>query len=152
LLIEAFKRAEVSNTRLVIVGQGNQLDQLRGIAGKDMLLPGFAERPEEWLATFDCFVSAARDEPFGLVLLEAMQVGLPILATASKGASHLAEVIGTPLVPVGDIDALASGIREFVASRPARRIYPMERFGIEAKLAEIEAFYRKELAGLVVRK
>jgi len=148
LLIEAFQQANLPNAHLVIIGQGSQLDKLRRKMIKNVLLPGFADRPEEWLATFDCFVSAARDEPFGLVMLEAMQAGLPILASASQGARHLADVIATPLLPIGDVNALAARLSEWAATRPARRSYPMQRFSIESKLGEIEAVYRRELARL----
>ena len=148
LLIEAFQQTNLPNAHLVIIGQGSQLDKLRRKMVKNVLLPGFADRPEEWLATFDCFVSAARDEPFGLVMLEAMQAGLPILASASQGARHLAEVIATPLLPIGDVNALAAALSEWAAARPARCSYPMQRFSIESKLGEIEAVYRRELARL----
>jgi len=148
LLIEAFQQANLSNVYLVVIGQGSQLDKLRRKRVKNVLLPGFADRPEEWLATFDCFVSAARDEPFGLVMLEAMQAGLPILASASQGARHLADVIGTPLLPIADVNALATKLSEWATARPARRTYPMQRFSIESKLSEIEAVYRRELLRL----
>jgi glycosyltransferase involved in cell wall biosynthesis len=148
LLIEAFQRAALPNAHLVIVGHGDQLEALRRKAGKNVHLPGFSEHPQDWLAAFDCFVSAARDEPFGLVLLEAMESGLPILASATQGARHLNEVMASPLIPLGDVDALAAGLREQMRQRPSRRIYPMERFRIEGKLVELERFYRRELACL----
>lgn len=146
LLIEAFQRARLPNAHLVIVGHGEELDALRRTAGPSVHLPGFSDAPQDWLAAFDGFVSAARDEPFGLVLLEAMEAGLPILASATQGARHLSEAIGAPLVPLLDVEALATGLRELAARRPPRQTYPMARFRIDGKLAELEAFYRRELA------
>ena len=46
---------------------------------------GFAEKPQDWFAAFDVFVSSAREESFGLVMLEAAAAGLPIIATATEG-------------------------------------------------------------------
>lgn len=150
LLIDAFRVADVPNARLVIVGQGSELDRLRQRAHGDarIVLPGFVERPQDWLAAFDGFVSAARDEPFGLVLLEAMNAGLPILASATAGARHLADAIATPLLPIGDVPALAAALRELAATPRARRSYPMQRFDIDAKCDELAKFYRRELAAL----
>ncbi|MBE2210732.1 MAG: glycosyltransferase family 4 protein [Xanthomonadaceae bacterium] len=147
VLVAAWQRAALpADARLVIVGQGGAWQALRAQAPADVVMPGFTDVPRDWLEAFDVFVSAARSEPFGLVLLEAMGAGLPILASASEGATHLREVIGTPLVPVGDADALATALRAMFEARPARREYPMQRFDIDDKLAEIEAFYRAVIA------
>lgn len=148
VLVEAFARARLPDARLVIVGQGTAWKALRRQASPDVLMPGFAERPQDWLAAFDGFVSAARSEPFGLVLLEAMQAGLPILASASEGARHLAPYLPAPLLPIGDVDALASALQAMRAAGQRRLAYPLERFRIEAKLAQIEAFYLDGLARL----
>ncbi len=147
VLVEAWRRATLpADARLVIVGQGDAWEAVRAKAPADVVMPGFTDVPRDWLEAFDVFVSAARSEPFGLVLLEAMGAGLPILASASEGATHLAEVIATPLVPVGDVEALAAALRATYEARPARRDYPMQRFDIDDKLAEVEAFYRALIA------
>lgn len=142
VLLEAFERAAIPRSRLVIVGQGGAWDALRARADGRVVMPGFTTTPTDWMQAFDVFVSAARSEPFGLVLLEAMQAGLPVLASASQGARHLAGVIGRPLVPVGDATALAAGLAAVHAERPARRSYPLDAYRIDAKLPQIEAFYR----------
>jgi glycosyltransferase involved in cell wall biosynthesis len=144
LLLDAFLQLDDPRAWLAIAGQGRELQALRrrAVGHPRILLPGFVGRPRDWLELFDVFVSPARDEPFGLVLLEAMEAGLPIVASASHGARHLAPVIGNALVPCGDVPALAAAL----ASAPrARRGYPMERFRIEARLPEFAAFYRREL-------
>lgn len=144
VLLDAWQRAELpEDARLVIVGQGGAWKSLRDAAPRTVLMPGFSPRACDWLQAFDVFISAARSEPFGLVLLEAMDAGLPVIASASQGATHLAEVIDTPLLPVGDADALAQALRAACEERPRRRGYPMQRFHIKDKLAQIEAFYRR---------
>lgn len=145
VLIEAFRRADLPNARLAIVGQGREWKALRKQAGCAVLMPGFADQPQDWLAAFDGFVSAARSEPFGLVLLEAMQAGLPIVASASQGAQYLAAQLHT-LVPVEDADALAAALRRMVQAGRHRVAYAMDAFRIEAKLPQIEAFYRDGIA------
>lgn len=141
VLVDAFRQAKPPKARLAIVGDGRDLDALRARAGNDVALPGFSATPEDWMAAFDCFVSPSREEPFGLVLLEAMQAGLPIVATATPGAMHLASRIGGPLIPTGDVPALGAALRSVNARRPARMQYPMDDLRVEAKAIELEAFY-----------
>lgn len=146
VLVEAFKQADIGNARLAIIGQGSQWKRVRGLAPVDAVMPGFSIASEEWMAAFDCFVSPARDEPFGLVLLEAMQAGLPIVATASAGGRHLVEAIGQPLVPLEDPAALAAALRVAFTAGKTRVAYPMDGFRVEQKAREIEAFYASTIA------
>ena len=152
VLLDAWRRAALPpQARLVIAGQGRAFDTLREAAPQDVVMPGFVTDTRDWMEAFDLFVSAARSEPFGLVMLEAMMARLPILASASEGAQHLAGAIGMPLLPIGDADALAAALRSAYETRPARRDYPMQRFDIAARVAEVEAFYRRELAATASR-
>ena len=145
LLLAAYERVRRPGLRLALVGGGRELEQLRSRAAADVAMPGFVEKPEEWLAAFDGFVSAAREEPFGLVLLEAMQAGLPIIATAPGGARHLAGLIGTSLVPAGELEPLAAALDAMASNRPAPRSYRLDGMRLEAKLQELDAFYRKHI-------
>lgn len=142
VLAQAWGQADAPGARLAIVGSGHGWDEVRRIAPAGVAMPGFTDAPQDWMAAFDCFISPSRNEPFGLVLLEAMQSGLPILASATQGARHLAGQIGHPLVPPGDSAALAREIARLAAARPARRAYPMDGFRVEAKAAELERWYQ----------
>lgn len=148
VLIAAFEQARLPHAWLLIVGQGPALARLRRQAGERVLLPGFSSEPGAWMAAFDTFVSAARSEPFGLVLLEAMQAGLPIIATRSEGALHLAPTMQPVLTHIDDAPALALALQDVAAQRPARRAYALQRFRIEDKLAELQAFYQREREAL----
>ncbi len=141
LLVQAFERAALPGARLVLVGQGPDWQAVRSAAGADVVMPGFTNEPANCLAAFDLFVSAARSEPFGLVFLEAMHAGLPILATATEGAQHL-QASFEPLLPCGDAAALAAALARQHALLPARRAHPVEPYALPARVAEIEAFYR----------
>ena len=146
LLVDAFERAALPGVHLVLVGQGTELEALRRRKVPGVLLPGFCEQPQDWMAAFDGFISAAREESFGLVFLEAMAAGLPILATETQGARHLSAALDARMVPLEDVAALADALRAMYAQRPARRSRAMERFSIDAKLSELEAFYQRERA------
>ncbi|NER64826.1 glycosyltransferase, partial [Pseudomonas sp. MAFF212427] len=59
-------------------------------------------------------------EPFGMVLLEAMVAGVPLLATACGGAREVVEGVGI-LFPLGDAAHLAQGLQHLAALDPAQR-------------------------------
>lgn len=141
LLVDAFERAQLPGARLVLVGHGPAWQSVRGRAGARVVMPGFTNEPADCLAAFDLFVSAARSEPFGLVFLEAMHAGLPVLATATDGAVHLQGSF-EPLLPCGDVVALADALARLNRQRPGRRNHPVEPFSLPMRVADIEAFYR----------
>ncbi len=79
------------------------------------------------LGCADCFVAPSTDEPFGLVYLEAMACGLPVIGTLSGGPPSFVDVVpGEPdgwLVPPDDEEALADAMVHAVndAGERARR-------------------------------
>jgi glycosyltransferase involved in cell wall biosynthesis len=78
----------------------------------DVELPGFVYNPYPYMAQASVFALSSRYEGFGNVLVEAMAVGTPVVATNCE--SGPAEILEHgkygPLVPVGDADALAEAI------------------------------------------
>ena len=76
-------------------------------------LAGRLPQPEvdAWLQRADLFVAPSRYESFGLIFLEAMRWGMPVLGTTAGG---IPEVVGHGvsgwLVPPEDPDALADGV------------------------------------------
>ena len=79
------------------------------------------------LACSDCFVAPSTAEPFGLVYLEAMSCGLPVIGTLSGGPPSFVNVThGEPdgwLVPPDDEAALADAIVRAVDGGDERRLY-----------------------------
>ena len=148
VLVQAFEQAALPDAYLVIVGEGGALDGLRRRAGPRVIFPGFSSTPQDWLAAFDGFVSSARSEPFGLVLLEAMQAGLPILATRSQGTLHLAETMQPTLLPIDDVAAMTQALRDIARRRPVRREYAMAGYDLAARLDQFDTFYEHELTAL----
>ncbi len=69
----------------------------------------------------DVFVLPSRHEPFGIVLLEAMAAGVPIVATQVDGVPWVvAEGLAAALVPPNDPDSLAATLRHLLQT-PAQR-------------------------------
>jgi glycosyltransferase involved in cell wall biosynthesis len=77
------------------------------------------------LSCADCFVAPSTNEPFGLVYLEAMSCGLPVIGTQSGGPPSFVDVVpGEPdgwLVPPDDRDALAGAMVQAIEAPDVRR-------------------------------
>jgi glycosyltransferase involved in cell wall biosynthesis len=120
VLIEAL--AQVADASLLLVGQGECERELRALAsarGVDARLRFAGDLDDATLAAAyaaaDAFVlpSLDRGEAFGLVLLEAMRAGLPVVASAIAGSGVGSVVVDGEtgrLVPPGDAPALAAAI------------------------------------------
>ena len=71
------------------------------------------------MADADVLVHPSHQETFGLVLVEALTLGTPVVAYAAPGPSSILTNGGGTLVPVGDIAGLARVLAD-VASTPDR--------------------------------
>lgn len=70
------------------------------------------------------YVSSSRVEPFGIVMLEAGALGVPVLATRTLGAMEIInDGVEGMLVPVDDIDALAQGMTNLLNDKYKRKVY-----------------------------
>lgn len=117
-LIRAFAQVrQVCPARLMILGSGNELLQLKTLIGelgleKDVELPGFVKNPYAYIAHAATFVLSSAWEGLPTVLIEAMAVGTPVVATACP--SGPSEILDNgkygALVPVGDDKAIAEAI------------------------------------------
>lgn len=142
LLIEAFRRADLPDARLVIVGDGPERATLERSAPINVVFTGFRSDARNLFQAFDLFVSPSRDEPFGLVFLEALDAGAPIVATRSQGATALLPGYPAELVALDSVEELAEALRRAHAQRRPRYDADLRRFEQDGRLAEIEAFYR----------
>ena len=120
-LIEGFRAAELPNARLVILGEGRERARLERLLGPNMAMPGFRKNIKDYYQAFDLFVCPSRREPLPLVMLEAMDAGLPIVASTADGCRELIEEYGGDLFPIGDTVALAVLLRSH-ASAPRQRL------------------------------
>lgn len=108
-----------AESRLAILGTGRLEQDLKelarelGIADKVLFL-GQVPDARRYFRAFDVFALSSDHEPFGMVLLEAMAAGVPLLATACGGAKEVVEGVGI-LFPFGDAEHLAQGLGHLAA-------------------------------------
>jgi glycosyltransferase involved in cell wall biosynthesis len=121
--------ALVPEARFVVVGGailGNEggfeeevhaLARRLGLADR-VVFTGHVDDAIPWLDALDVAVVASSHEAFGIVLVEAMALGTPVVATATDGPSEIVEDgVSGLLVPVGDAPALAAAIERALIDR-----------------------------------
>lgn len=112
-------------------GDRAYLDALRQRASGVRFL-GYRADVRAIVAAADVVVLPSREEGFPGVLLEAMSMRRPVVATATAGARAIVE--GGALVPVGDASALADALGAYLADRPlASRAGDAGRARVEAE-------------------
>lgn len=73
---------------------------------------GHRDDVPEILSTFDVLVVPSWNEPFGIVILEAFALGIPVVASTSGGPSEIIDDERTGLlVPPGDVNGFARALR-----------------------------------------
>jgi glycosyltransferase involved in cell wall biosynthesis len=111
VLLEAFQRADLPCARLVIVGEGRERRSLQRMAGERVVFTGFRRDVKDLYQAFDLFVCPSSYEPFGRVIAEALDGGVPVVASDALGPRDLARRYPIEIVPGGDVDRLASALR-----------------------------------------
>ena len=104
-----------TDSQLVIMGKGRLEEDLKELSnelgiGDQVLFLGQVPDARRYFRAFDVFALSSDHEPFGVVLLEAMAAGVPLLATACGGAKEVVEGVGI-LFPLGDAEHLAQGLQ-----------------------------------------
>ena len=104
-----------ADSQLVIMGKGRLEQSLKALAAElgiegQVLFLGQVPDARRYFRAFDVIALSSDHEPFGMVLLEAMAAGVPLLATACGGAKEVVEGVGI-LFPLGDAEHLAQGLQ-----------------------------------------
>jgi len=131
-LLKAYQRVkqEVSNCRLIVVGPGTRLRkkyerQVRRSRLEDVVFVGYVSYDElpRYYKTAQVFCSPATGrESFGIVLLEAMAVGKPVVASNIEGyASVITHGDDGLLVPPKDEEMLAQALISLITDESYRQ-------------------------------
>jgi len=127
-LIGALSMLEGQDIELLILGEGPELSSLEKTAARlkvdaRVRFPGFVdeEKKFQYLQNADIYVLSSLHEGFGIVLQEAMQVGLPIVSTNIGGQTDfLAERNNALLVPPKEPELMAEAIDHLLRNAELR--------------------------------
>lgn len=123
-LIEAFKRSKINNSQLVILGSKsiskdyNRL--LKKISGENIIFYGSVKQNKLTSILSKChvFVLPSIADGFGLVVLQAISAGLPVIVSSNVGSSDLIKKYGGGYVfKYNDIDKLTGLIVNFYTNK-----------------------------------
>lgn len=146
---------------LALVGRGGEEDSLRqlvrdlGLPSGQVVFTGFRRDVENVMNAFDLYVQPSLSEGHPLAVLEAMSLGVPVIASAVGGVPEITggERYGA-LVPPGSADALSSKIRVYLDSRESfveraalAQGFVRSEFSIEKMVGDYIHCYRDALKG-----
>ena len=156
-VLEAFRRASAAVPRgvmrLIIAGTGPFEAELKASAPPDVTFLGFLDRQTrlpDLYANCDAFAFASLTETLGLVVLEAMASGLPVIAAPVGGVQdHLRDCVNGLTYDAGDPSAMARGMVLLASeydltrrlARGARRT--AEALSWDRELDRLDASYRE---------
>jgi glycosyltransferase involved in cell wall biosynthesis len=131
-LLDAFgalQRENAHNVSLVLVGDGTDEARLRKRCADEglgaVVFAGFRDGDAllRLYAAVDVFVFPTLGDPFGMVVLEAMACGLPVLSTSAAGeiADRIDQGVNGFVVPPGDAEALRTPMELLAGDESLRR-------------------------------
>jgi glycosyltransferase involved in cell wall biosynthesis len=152
VLVKAFAETvrRGHDVRLLLAGDGRQRKQCEALAmdldvWERIEWMGWQSDTRAFYERIDLFCLPSRNEPFGIVTTEAMQAGLPVIATDTFGPRDIV-VPGKAgwLVPVDDVTAMADAMEDSIKDPEKSASYG------EAGYAYYEEHYSPPAAGKVL--
>ena len=156
--LEAAERVtrKVSDATFVSIGLPIEGEALRRrITGSGLedrvLLAGYRENAAELLRAFDVFCLPSLHEGLPLSVLEALALGIPVVATSVGGVPEALAKGGGVLVPPGDADALADVLLDLLGDTGRRARLSAEgsaaatAFDVRETVRRTEALYLETL-------
>lgn len=82
---------------------------------QNIIMAGLQRNVPEWVQAMDIFVHASDQEPFGIVIIEAMALGKPVIAGDAGGPTEIiTDGVNGLLTPYGDAIELAAAILRYL--------------------------------------
>jgi len=127
ILLKAFKKVIESGAEvfLRLGGDGEEKNGLQHLCNdlginNHVEFYGWVDSVGAFLENADIFVLPSLDEPFGIVVLEAMAKGKPLISTRTQGPSEILDDETSYLVETGSVDALANALSIAVTDQDGR--------------------------------
>jgi glycosyltransferase involved in cell wall biosynthesis len=153
LLLKAFASVHADAT-LDVVGSGTALPFFQKMAidlGIEHRVRWRGALPRNEMSNVysacDAFVLPSRSESFGVVFIEALAHGKPLIATRCGGPEDIVHVGNGLLVPIDNVNELAGAMEKMIAQ--AKEYYPaevlradfMQRFSANVAVKYLESWY-----------
>lgn len=155
-LIKAFaEKYKNKNAKLVVGGDGSQMEWLKGIAKSEnvedqVVFTGALSREEvaNWMNKCNAFVLPSRYETFGVVYIEALASGKPVIGTFNGGAEDIVTKEVGILVEIDNVKALSEAMEYIEQNHKkyeprALRKYCTEKFSANVIINKIINVYKE---------
>lgn len=158
-LIDMFEQVSERRpgAKLLIAGEGPALHKLKARARsmgleEEILFVGYLERKKELIDCYQSsrlFVFASETETQGLVLLEAMACGLPVVSTASMGTEDVLKNGNGCVIAAPSVRDFSEKVISLLDDRQSTRalsqkaIEYVQQWTTDAKAAEMLDFYEE---------
>lgn len=126
-LVQAFTKIveQIPNAKLFLVGRG-MLDEIKvasaNLSKDGIVFTGWRTDVADCLNAMDIFVQPSLSEAFSQVLIEAMGVGLPVIATDVGGAAEVIDHgVNGILIEPNDIDSIADSVMQLYLDPVTRK-------------------------------
>jgi glycosyltransferase involved in cell wall biosynthesis len=159
LTLDAFARLADPRVRLVLIGDGAERDALErraerlGIAARTVFAGEFprASLPAAYRSA-DAFVFTSASETQGLVLVEALAAGIPVVAVDTPQTRDVLGGAGVVVPP--DAGEVAAAVRAVLAAPGPRPVpeHVVRRFDAATSARRVIALYAELLAGEDVKR
>ncbi len=142
--------------KLLVLGRGRPVPFLRlakriGVS-EEIVFAGPTHEPEKYYGAADFFVHPAFYDAFSLTVLEALASGLPVIATATTGASRILNhgEDGFVVSQTKDLEQMKTAIRYFLDENVRRRASSLARMKAEkhsdvANFNEMNRIFRETI-------
>jgi len=157
-VVKVFSKVnKIIPTKLLFVGDGPERSSIEDLcrktcAGNDIRFLGRQEEMEEILAISDLFILPSEYESFGLVALEAMAAGVPVISTNVGGLPEInMNGVTGYLSNVGDVDDMSNNIIKILSDEKAlakmkkNALAQAMKFDITNIVPQYEDLYEKVL-------
>ena len=152
LAIEAISllKQQGHNIKVLIIGHAMDHQYLENLKNtvveqkteENVIFMDFVENPQQWMQACDAVVLATKEETFGLVLAEAMMVGVPVIGTNSGGVPEIIEHHKTGLLfDYANVKSLSSSILEYKNNEELRNECINSGMSKAKKLFDLEKHY-----------
>ncbi len=158
VLLAALTKISDQTIQLHLAGDGKERGRIKKSVAAYRLedrvrLIGWRHEVRDFLMQGDLFVLPSRYEAFGIVLLEAMACGIPIVTTDCDGPLEILDESCAWFCKAGSADSLAAAIAEALADPVGRQLRAenalqryRDRYTLDQAVLKFEALYQ-QLAG-----
>lgn len=157
VILQAFGRIRNEEWSLDVVGDGPQREEMESLCVENGIetkvrFHGFSDETERWMAECDCFLFPSLEEGMGLVLMQAVKMGVPVLASGLTPIREIA-VEGVDLPLPGDVVSWREALEGVLREGPPQDLFlPGKVPGVMEMANNVLAFYAETIAHTLTEK